>query len=143
MSGEEDCSFCRIIKGVDEGLVAYEDDEHIALMDIHPYNPGHSLVIPKKHYPTIMDMPRSEAGRLFEKVWLVARATVNALKADGVNIGQNNGFAARQVINHVHVHVIPRFYGDTDNGSWPNRKTIAVEEMVRLANLIKEQILRL
>ncbi|MEM1994504.1 MAG: HIT family protein [Nitrososphaerales archaeon] len=137
----EECTFCRIIQRVEEGVVVYEDDEHLILMDKHPYNPGHNLVIPKKHYKTLLEMPKSEAGKLFEKVWLIAKATVKALDADGIHIGQNNGRAARQVIDHVHVHIIPRFYEDEQNGRWPSRKTIPLEESRKLADMIRQQIL--
>lgn len=137
----DECAFCRIIQGEEEGVIAYEDEEHIVIMDKHPYNPGHNLVIPKKHYKTLLEMPKSEAGKLFEKVWLIAKATVKALEADGVHIGQNNGRAARQVIDHVHVHIIPRFHEDEKNGSWPTRKTIPIEESKKLAGLIRQQIL--
>ena len=137
----EDCTFCKIIRGMEQGVIVDEDEEYLVLMDKHPYNPGHNLVIPKKHYKTLLDMPKSEVGKLFEKVWLVAKATVKALEADGVHIGQNNGRAARQVIEHVHVHIIPRFYNDTKDGSWPARKTVPVDEMKMLAERIKRQIL--
>lgn len=137
----EDCIFCRIILGAEQGIIVDEDEDYLVLMDKHPYNPGHTLVITKKHYKTLLDMPRSEVGRLFEKVWLVARAAVKALEADGVHIGQNNGRAARQVIDHIHVHIIPRFYNDTLEGSWPVRKNISLEEMKRIADLIKQQII--
>jgi len=126
---------------MEQGVIVDEDEEYLVLMDKHPYNPGHNLVIPKKHYKTLLDMPKSEVGKLFEKVWLVAKATVKALEADGVHIGQNNGRAARQVIEHVHVHIIPRFYNDTKDGSWPARKTVPVDEMKMLAERIKRQIL--
>jgi histidine triad (HIT) family protein len=138
---EEDCTFCRIIRGAEQGVIVDEDEEYLVLMDKHPYNPGHNLVIPKKHYKTLLDMPRAEVGKLFERVWLVAKATVEALEADGVHIGQNNGRAARQVIEHIHVHIIPRFYNDTEDGSWPSRKSLPVEEMKRLADKIRKQIL--
>jgi len=138
---EEGCTFCRIIRGAEQGVIVDEDEEYLVLMDKHPYNPGHNLVIPKKHYKTLLDMPRAEVGKLFERVWLVAKATVEALEADGVHIGQNNGRAARQVIEHVHVHIIPRFYNDTEDGSWPSRKSLPVEEMRRLADKIRKQIL--
>jgi histidine triad (HIT) family protein len=138
---EEDCTFCRIIRGAEQGVIVDEDEEYLVLMDKHPYNPGHNLVIPKKHYKTLLDMPRAEVGKLFERVWLVAKATLEALEADGVHIGQNNGRAARQVIEHVHVHIIPRFYNDTEDGSWPSRKSLPVEEMRRLADKIRKQIL--
>jgi len=137
----EDCIFCRIILGAEQGIIVDEDEDYLVLMDKHPYNPGHTLVITKKHYKTLLDMPRSEVGRLFEKVWLVARAAVKALEADGVHIGQNNGRAARQVIDHIHVHIIPRFYNDTLEGSWPVRKNISLKQMKRIADLIKQQII--
>src|SRR6266849_6630901 len=90
-----------------------EDDYWLAFMDHYPINPAHTLVVPKKHYVTMLEMPPSEVGRLFVTVAKVAKGVGKASKADGINIGQSNGEAASQDVFHMHVHIIPRFHGDT------------------------------
>ena len=108
MPGEE-CLFCGIVSGKIPSIKVFEDSQHLAFLDINPRNPGHTLAIPKRHYEVVMDMPETEAGKLFE---LVKRLSVNiktATKADGISIIQNNYKPAGQVVPHVHFHVIPRF----------------------------------
>jgi histidine triad (HIT) family protein len=109
---EEECLFCKIAMGEIPTQKVYEDSEHMAFLDINPRNPGHTLVMPKKHYETIMEMPDHEIADLFRIVKKMAIATKKGLKADGISIGQSNERAAGQVIPHVHVHVIPRFLSE-------------------------------
>ena len=109
---ERECLFCAIGAGKIPSKKVYENDEAVAFLDINPRNRGHTLIVPKKHYGTIMDMPEDEAVELFKIVKRIASAAKEGVEADGVNIGQNNGKSAGQVIPHVHFHVIPRF--DTD-----------------------------
>jgi histidine triad (HIT) family protein len=105
------CAFCRIIrKEVPESRV-YEDDQTLAFMDIRPASEGHTLVIPKKHYETVLDMAEEEVAYLHKISKRVAVAVKKGMKADGISIIQQNGRAAGQDIMHVHVHVIPRFEG--------------------------------
>jgi histidine triad (HIT) family protein len=80
-------------------------------MDIRPASEGHTLVIPKKHYETILDMPEEEVAYLHKIAKRVAVAVKEGMKADGISIIQQNGRAAGQDILHVHVHVIPRYEG--------------------------------
>ena len=106
---ENDCLFWKIIKGEIPAKKVYEDSNSFAFLDINPRNPGHTLVIPKKHYETIFDIPSSEAGKLFESVRKIAGMVKNGMNAHGINISQSNGKAAGQIVSHLHVHVIPRF----------------------------------
>lgn len=103
------CPFCEIIKGRIPAKKVYEDDTSLAFLDINPRNPGHTLVIPKEHYTTILDIPGREAGELFKAVKRVAAAVQRATKAQGISISQSNGAAAGQLVPHLHFHVIPRF----------------------------------
>ena len=107
-----ECVFCGIAKGAIPSKKVYEDNSVIAVLDINPRNPGHTLVVPKKHYETIMEMPDNEAQTLFAAVKKMASVIKKATNADGVSISQSNGRAAGQIIPHVHFHVIPRFMNE-------------------------------
>jgi|SRR3989338_8334010 len=105
----EDCLFCSIVVGAVPAKKVYEDAHTVAFLDINPRNPGHTLVIPKVHAPTITDISE---GDLLSVVRVLKRIALNmkrTLKADGISIAQNNGQVAGQVVNHLHFHIIPRF----------------------------------
>ncbi len=103
----EECVFCQIIQHKAPSCIVYEDDHVAAFLSNRPVNEGHTLVVPKKHYENIYEIPEEEAGYLFKIAKRVACAVRDAVKADGIRIVQNNGWAAGQVIFHIHVHVIP------------------------------------
>jgi histidine triad (HIT) family protein len=109
---EGGCLFCKIASGEIPSKKVYEDANVIAFLDINPRNPGHTLVIPKKHFVTLLDMPEREVGKLFESTRIVAMAVKNGTNADGLSLVQLNGKAAGQVVTHVHVHLIPRFMSE-------------------------------
>ncbi|MEM4576429.1 MAG: HIT domain-containing protein [Candidatus Nezhaarchaeales archaeon] len=115
------CIFCKIVAGAEKAVKVYEDNVCMAIMDIAPVNKGHLLVIPKKHYGTVLEMPFDEVAHVFGVACLIAKAAKKALGAEGINILQNNGRAAWQHVFHVHVHVIPRWSGDLLNLYWPAR----------------------
>jgi histidine triad (HIT) family protein len=124
----DDCIFCKIISRKASAVVVFEDEHSLAFLDIHPLNPGHTLVIPKKHFPSMVEMPPEEVGRVFESVAKVMHGVKKASKADGINIGQSNGRAASQEIFHMHVHVIPRYLHELPQG-FPERKTASVDQL--------------
>lgn len=84
----------------------------IAFLDIHPLNPGHTLVIPKANLERLSKLPDELSGALLAAARKVAQAAVAALGATGVNLVLNDGRAAGQAIPHLHLHVVPRFPGD-------------------------------
>ena len=107
-----ECVFCRIVaRGIPSNRV-YEDDMFVAVLDINPINPGHTLIISKEHYETIFDLPEY----LLEKTAPVTKHVAVAVKrgagATGINILMNNGRSAGQLLDHAHIHIIPRHEGD-------------------------------
>jgi histidine triad (HIT) family protein len=93
--------------------ILYEDDTAMAFLDIRPLNIGHTLVIPKTHYVDIFDIPEKELKDVHAVAKTLSAAIKKAAAADGISIIQQNGKAAGQDIFHVHVHVVPRFLGQT------------------------------
>jgi len=92
--------------------VIYEDGHVMAFFDIKPHSPGHTMVIPKEHAPNILELSDPEIGPLFSAVKAVAGILTRKLKADGITIGLNQGRASGQEVDHVHVHLMPRWKND-------------------------------
>jgi len=87
----------------------YKDDDCIVILDKYPIDIGHSLIITKKPYEKLTDMDEDEVAQLFSKIPKIANAIIKATNADAFSIAQNNGKAAKQIIPHVHIHIIPRY----------------------------------
>jgi len=107
-----DCIFCKIVAGEIPAHKLYEDEKTLAFLDIHPVNPGHTLVIPKKHSYNILDIAPEDWAAVAEVARKMAVVLHEALGADGINLGMNNREHAGQVVDHPHVHVMPRHKGD-------------------------------
>ena len=108
----EDCIFCKIVKGEIPCYKVYEDSYTLAFLDIGPINPGHTLVIPKKHYKNIQETPEDLFCKVMAAAKKVAKATMQALGYSGYNFGVSNGPEAGQVVMHLHAHIMPRRKGD-------------------------------
>ncbi|MFA6035565.1 MAG: HIT family protein [Candidatus Micrarchaeia archaeon] len=108
----EDCIFCRIVKGEVGCSKVYEDAHTFAFLDINPINKGHTLVITKKHFETVLDMPEEDGVALAKASVKVGRAVKKATGAAGINLLHNIGKAAGQLVFHAHVHLVPRFEND-------------------------------
>jgi histidine triad (HIT) family protein len=119
MTKDPDCIFCKIAAGDIPAEKIIEDDTCVAFMDISPLAEGHVLLVPKVHYVTLDRMPADAAGTMLKHLPALVRAVQAATGCDGVNILQNNGRVAHQVVPHVHFHVIPRRSGDAFHFNWP------------------------
>jgi len=108
----DDCIFCRIVAGDIPGRIVAETDHSVAFLDANPLAPGHALVVPKQHYSRLDDIPGDEAANLFGAVHGLTADIEDAVGADAVSIGINDGEAAGQEVPHTHVHLVPRFEGD-------------------------------
>lgn len=106
------CLFCKIIKKEIAAQIIYEDDKTIAILDIHPRAPGHTMVLPKYHSPNILELPNEEVGSVFETVQKVAKHIKEVLSCDGLTVGINHGRASGQLVDHLHIHIIPRWIND-------------------------------
>uniref|UniRef100_I2PXE0 HIT family hydrolase, diadenosine tetraphosphate hydrolase n=1 Tax=Desulfovibrio sp. U5L TaxID=596152 RepID=I2PXE0_9BACT len=115
-----DCLFCKIAKGEIPCAGIYETEAVLAFLDINPVAPGHTLVIPKTHHPTLFDLPEDVGCRLFAALAPLGRAILAATGATGLNVQMNNHESAGQVIFHAHLHLIPRRVGDGLH-LWPSR----------------------
>ena len=107
-----ECIFCDIIEGRAPAEVVFEDGETLAFMDINPANPGHTLVIPKRHVRDIYELDEEAAAAIMKATVRVAKAIKRALQPDGMNLVQSNERAGGQEIFHFHIHIIPRWYDD-------------------------------
>ena len=113
----------------------YDDDDCLAILDKYPIDNGHSLIITRQHYEKITDMSIDDVSKLFSKVPKIVNAIIKATGADAFSIAQNNGKAAKQIIPHVHIHLIPRY--NKTGTLWTKRKIMSDDELKQLAEKIK------
>lgn len=107
------CLFCKIVAGEIPSTKVYEDERVLAFMDINPINEGHLLVIPKAHAATIYEIDPEDLKAVMVVAQSLAKAQKAALDNPGMNVIQSNGRAATQLIDHLHVHLIPRWPDDS------------------------------
>lgn len=134
------CIFCKIIEGEIPSVSVYEDEDFKAILDVAPSARGHVIILPKKHAANIFELPDEYVSKVMVVAKKIAKAVKETYHCDGVNILQNNGEAAGQTVFHFHVHVIPRFKGDTDtiNIGWKPMDT--PEDMEAIAEEIKAHL---
>ncbi len=113
-----DCIFCKIIAGEIPSKRIYEDEEFLAFLDIFPASRGHSLVIPKKHHEDIHTISADLYGQLATSAKKVADILQRKLGSEGTTIFQMNREAGWQTVFHIHMHVIPRWSGDSLPKPW-------------------------
>ena len=107
------CVFCEIVAGGAPAIRIHEDDDYLAILDIRPFTPGHTLVIPKAHTVDVTDTPAETLAGIMalgQRIALAARAS--GLGATGTNLAINDGKSAFQSVFHIHLHVVPRRDGD-------------------------------
>lgn len=105
---DKNCVFCKIAKGEFKQEKLMESDNFFATFDINPHAKGHTLVIPKKHYVTLLDVPNKLGDEMLEFTKKVASYLMDKKLGDGFNLLMNNLVVAGQVVMHAHIHVIPR-----------------------------------
>jgi len=133
-----ECLFCKIVGGKIQSTKVYSDDNSYAFLDINPVNPGHTLLIPKKHSRNLFDIEDGELKQLAPVLKKLSIAVKEGVDADGVNIHINNEPAAGQVIFHTHIHIIPRFSDDKIK-MWKGKEYKDVE-MNEVAEKIRERL---
>ena len=106
------CVFCDIVAGKIPSKVVYEDADTLAILDLSQTTKGHTLVMPKKHYENIMEMPVQEFANLMVRVQYVSALLMEKLGAKGTNTLINTNEISGQTVMHTHVHIIPRYSKD-------------------------------
>ena len=116
-----DCIFCQVVVGQKSAAIVFEDEISLAFLDHRPLFPGHCLLVPKKHFETLTDLPGELIGPFFSNVQLLARAVESGLESEGSFVAMNNRIS--QSVPHFHVHIVPRRKKDGLKGFfWPRTK---------------------
>jgi histidine triad (HIT) family protein len=125
----DDCIFCRIAARRATAHYIYQDHDCTAFLDVSPFNPGHTLVVPNKHFARLADLPPEVGAHLFSIAIQISQAIVGSnLRSEGFNIFLSDGASAGQEVSHIHLHVLPRFAQDglhVDLGRDPDRAASA------------------
>jgi histidine triad (HIT) family protein len=108
----KECIFCRIVAGLTPAEKIFEDGRTLAFMDINPRSDGHSLIIPKSHASTLFDIEEEDLLAVMRTAKRITLAIRQALKPDGLLVYQLNGRAAMQLVDHFHLHLVPRWEND-------------------------------
>ncbi|HEY6215306.1 MAG TPA: HIT family protein [Pyrinomonadaceae bacterium] len=118
---DDTCLFCRIVSGEVAATIVYEDKNAIAFLDHRPLFPGHTLLVPRDHVETLVDLPHALVAPFFEAAQSLARAVEFAMNAEGTFVAMNNRVS--QSVPHLHVHIVPRRRKDGLKGFfWPRTK---------------------
>lgn len=131
-----DCLFCKIINKEISANIIYEDDATLAFLDIRPINPGHTLVIPKKHFEHCLKTTDEALSSIMRTIKKITPSILKTVGAESFNIGVNCGRTAGQVIFHTHFHIMPRF-SDDGHKLWRSKENITSDTLVALAQSIK------
>ncbi|MGY3724833.1 histidine triad (HIT) family protein [Granulicatella balaenopterae] len=136
-----DCIFCKIINKEIPSYVIYEDEVVVAFLDISQVTPGHTLVLPKKHVPNIMEYDEELASDVFKRIPKIANAIKNSNPdIKGINILNNNGEVAFQSVFHSHIHIIPRYSEQDSFGlKWQTHEHTN-DELLAITNSIAKQM---
>ena len=105
----DNCIFCKIINGEIPSFTVYEDNDFKAILDLSPATKGHTLVIPKEHSITLLDLSDEKSEKLISVTKKIVSALKSVLGFSNYNLIQNNGRVAGQTVEHFHLHIIPRY----------------------------------
>lgn len=115
---DENCIFCKIANGEIPSQSIYEDEDFKIILDLGPATKGHALILPKEHAADLFELPDETASKIMVLAKKIGKQMVNRLKADGLNLVQNNGETAGQTVKHFHLHLIPRYVDDGQSILW-------------------------
>lgn len=133
---DDDNVFAKMIRGEIPAVKVHEDEHVLAVMDIFPQTPGHTLVIPKKRARNLLELSDDAAREAITRVKTIAKAVADGLEPDGVVVTQFNGAPAGQSIFHVHFHIIPR-WTDQPVGQHGGGQQAGSEELETYAGKIR------
>ncbi|HLC56301.1 MAG TPA: HIT family protein [Candidatus Nanoarchaeia archaeon] len=121
-TGGGQCPFCLMGEGKIETKVVFSDESVMAVLDINPASDGHTIAFLKEHHGNLFDIPFDKFEYLMKACSLIGAGLVKVLNADGFNLFIANGKMAGQRVDHILIHLIPRFNGDGVNFNWKAKK---------------------
>lgn len=139
---DPDCLFCQIVERAQDAVIVFEDESSLGFLDSRPLFHGHTLLVPKKHYETLPDLPRELLEPLFGNAQLLARSIERAMDAEGSFVAMNNRVS--QSVPHLHIHIVPRRRKDGLRGFfWPRSKYESEETKAGVAEKIRVAVAKL
>lgn len=142
MATEAGCTFCDVVSGQIRSVIVFEDQDCLGFLDHRPLFPGHTLLVPKRHIETLIDLPDELVSSLFSSAKLLTAAVQDACRAEGSFVAINNKVS--QSVPHLHVHIVPRRKGDGLKGFfWPRFPYKSEEDKQAIAQAIREEVARL
>lgn len=135
-----ECPFCRLAASPEDSHIVWEDAQTLAFLDHRPLFPGHTLLIPRRHYETLPDLPAELTAPLFAAARILCEAVAGATGSEGSLVVINNRIS--QSVPHLHVHIVPRRKKDGLRGFlWPRSKYRDEEEARAVAAAIRQRAL--
>jgi len=131
-----DCIFCAILAGDIPAHLVYEDDLVVAFLSLEQPNPYKVLVVPRDHVEMVYDLNDELAGAIFKATVKIARSVRDVSKCEGMNLVQSNGSVGQQDVFHFHLHIVPRFSGDSIVLDWDNTPA-SQDELTKIAQGIR------
>ena len=116
---DENCIFCKIAAGEIPSATLYEDEDFRVILDLGPASKGHALILPKEHYRNLYDIDDETLAKAALLAKKMVKKLTDVLGCDGYNVVQNNEPCAGQTVFHFHMHLIPRYEGDSVGLGWP------------------------
>jgi len=135
----QDCLFCKIANKKLDSEVVYENDVATATLDIHPIAPGHTMILSKVHAQNISELPDNALEGVFAAVKKTTTLLKSALNPDGFTIGINHGSVSGQTIDHLHIHIVPRWEHDGGGSIHSVVKNPPKESVEEIAKKIRNQ----
>ncbi len=133
-----DCVFCKIINKEIGSEIVYEDENAVGVLDIHPRSPGHVMALPKFHAENILDLPDEKIEGVFLAVKKITGILKKTFNPDGFTIGINHGKASGQAVDHLHIHIMPRWHSDGGGSIHSVVNNPTEESLEEIARKIKE-----
>ena len=136
---DSSCIFCKLANGEIPSKTLYEDEDFRVILDLGPATKGHALILPKEHFANLYEISDDIAAKTLVLAKKMATAMTKAFKCEGFNLVQNNGEVAGQTVFHFHMHMIPRYKGDTAKITW-TQGTVTENELEDIVKIVKENM---
>ncbi len=129
------CVFCEALASEEgRGLVVHEGTLAYVILNLYPYNAGHVMVVPHRHVATLALLTRDELNEMALLTQRAEQVLTEAFKPQGINVGMNLGRpAGAGIVDHLHLHLVPRWNGDTNFMTVVGEVRVLPEELPRTA----------
>jgi ATP adenylyltransferase len=143
--GDRGCVFCQAQQSPEAGaLIVHEGTTAFVILNLYPYNPGHVMVVPRRHVARLADLDDGELAEMGRLTRLAERALTEAYRPQGLNVGMNLGKSAGAgVADHLHTHLVPRWTGDTNFMTIVGDVRVLSEELMQSAERLRPLFARL